>query len=393
MEQDKAVNTVNMDELITQIGASLTPQMVEAVTKALAAQEPEDKAGYALEDAEGTKSFADYLLCVRHKDTKRITQVYGATKAGKDLTEGSGTAGGYTVPTQFLPQLLEVAAESAVVRPRAFKITMTSDTLQIPVLDQSDAPAAAGKTDFFGGVHAYWTEEGGTKTETEPDFNQIELRARKLAGYTQASDELLADSAIGLEQLLMRLFGGIIGWREDYAFLRGTGAGQPLGVLNSAALVTVNRNTANNVNLDDVARMIRCFLPSSMNGRKGVWLIHPWVLPEIVQLADAAANVVWIPNARETLPMTLFGMPIITCEKLPTLGTTGDVLLADFSYYILGDRQQTAIAASEHYAFINDLITWRFVHRVDGQPWLRAPLYIDTTNQVSPFVALHASTT
>lgn len=390
-----ATATVNTDELVAQIGSAVTPQITAAVLKALAEQEPEQKGlvQEAFEQAEGTKSFADFLLSVRYGKAKRLREVYGSVKAQKDLSEGSGTAGGYTVPPEFLPQLLQTAASEAVVRSRAFKIAMKSNTLQIPVLDQSDAPSAAGYIDFFGGVHAYWTEEAGTKTETEPDFNQIEMRARKLAGYTQVTDELLADSAVGLEQLLMRLFGGIIGWREDYAFLRGTGAGQPLGVLNSGALVTVNRNTANNVNLDDVARMIRCFLPQSMNAGKGVWLMHPWVLPEIVQLADAASNVVWIPNAREKLPMTLFGLPIITTEKLPTLGTTGDLMLCDFSYYIIGDRGQTEIASSEHYAFINDLTTWRFVHRVDGQPWLRAPLYIDTTNQVSPFVALHSSTT
>jgi HK97 family phage major capsid protein len=80
-------------------------------------------------------------------------------------------------------------------------------------------------------------------------------------------------------------------------------------------------------------------------------------------------------------------------EKLPALGSTGDVLLADFSYYIVADRQATTIQASEHYAFTSDLTTWRFVHRVDGQPWLDEPIYIDTSNTVSPFVALSSTTT
>jgi hypothetical protein len=41
-----------------------------------------------------------------------------------------------------------------------------------------------------------------------------------------------------------------------------------------------------------------------------------------------------------------------------------------------------------HYAFTQDLTTWRFVFRTDGQPSLSDPIYIDTANQVSPFVAL-----
>ena len=123
------------------------------------------------------------------------------------------------------------------------------------------------------------------------------------------------------------------------------------------------------------------------------WLIWPTCLPQLVQLADGAGNVVWIANATDGLPMRIFGMPVALTDKNPALGNTGDVILADFGYYVIGDRQATEIAASEHYAFIQDLMTWRFVHRVDGQPWLDGPMYIDNTNQVSPFVALHQDTT
>jgi HK97 family phage major capsid protein len=90
--------------------------------------------------------------------------------------------------------------------------------------------------------------------------------------------------------------------------------------------------------------------------------------------------------------MTLYGLPIIFSEKLPALGTQGDILLADMSYYYILDRGGLAIDASEHYAFVNDLTTWRFVYRTDGQPSLSDPIYIDTTNQVSPFCVLAATT-
>ena len=63
-------------------------------------------------------------------------------------------------------------------------------------------------------------------------------------------------------------------------------------------------------------------------------------------------------------------------------------MLCDFSYYYIYDRSGLEIGMSEHYAFVNDLTTWRFVYRTDGQPCLSDTIYIDTTNQVSPFVAL-----
>jgi hypothetical protein len=36
-------------------------------------------------------------------------------------------------------------------------------------------------------------------------------------------------------------------------------------------------------------------------------------------------------------------------------------------------------------------MTWRFVQRVDGRPWLEAPITLqDGSSQVSPFVVLHS---
>jgi len=80
---------------------------------------------------------------------------------------------------------------------------------------------------------------------------------------------------------------------------------------------------------------------------------------------------------------------VIWSEKNPALGTTGDVMLCDFSYYWIYERGGLAIDTSMHYAFVNDLTTWRFVYRTDGQPSVSDALDIDSAaNQVSPFVAL-----
>jgi HK97 family phage major capsid protein len=87
-------------------------------------------------------------------------------------------------------------------------------------------------------------------------------------------------------------------------------------------------------------------------------------------------------------------MPVVWTEKLPREGTAGDVLLADWSYYLVGDRQATTVDTSIHNKFEYDKTTWRVVHRVDGRPWLSSPLTLaDGTSTVSPFVILGAKTT
>src|SRR6202008_4815900 len=100
---------------------------------------------------------------------------------------------------------------------------------------------SAGVSPFFGGVPAYWTAEAQTRTETEPQFKMMELKANELSVYSVSSNVLLQDAAFGLEKFLMVLFGRAVAWFEEYAFLQGNGVGKPIGMLNCGAAISVNR--------------------------------------------------------------------------------------------------------------------------------------------------------
>jgi HK97 family phage major capsid protein len=293
------------------------------------------------------------------------------------------------VPAEFLPRLIDVVAENSVVRSRATVIPMASKSVQVPVLDVTTAPAS-GDTAFLGGLVARWTEEAASITETEPTFKQLDLTAHELSGYSKVSNALLADNAVGLEALLLSLFGRAIAWYEDYGFLRGNGVGKPLGVLNSGALISVTRSGASAFTLADASNMLGRLLPG-YDPRSTVWAIHPTLLTKLMQLSSTAGNVIWIDNARAKPQMVLFGIPVAVTEKLPALNTLGDVLLLDLRHYLVGDRQQIEIAYSEHVAFLNNQGVWRFVARVDGQPWMRSTVTLsDASSTLSPFVGLAA---
>jgi len=380
--------------IVDGINTNMADSMIKAMQSYHEMQQPAAKgANITVEDAldklDGTKSFGDWLLSVQRDDRKRLKNVYGSVK---DLVEGTGTDGGYLVPEEFLPELIQVGDPyEEVVFPRARKIPGRRRSIRVPVLDQTGTPAANYKIEYYGGVYAHWTAEAGAKTEVEPDFKQLELVAHKLAGYTQSSDELLSNAAIGLDQLLRQLFAGAVRFRRDYAYLRGTGIGQPLGILNSGALLTTLRDVANQISANDIHSMLSIFLPTSIGKPSTMWVASPGTMEFLLALGDGT-NYIWQPDAKGGIPMYLYGIPIMFSEKLPWLGTQGDILLADFSYYYIYDRQGLQIDVSQHYAFVNDLTTWRFVYRTDGQPSLSDPLYIDTTHTISPFVALAATT-
>ena len=308
------------------------------------------------------------------------------------LSEATGTGGGYLVPQEFRNELFDMAAETAVVRPRATVMRMASRSMVVPAVDLTTAPAA-GNTQFFGGVKASWIETDTQKTETEPAFRNIELVAHELSGFTEVGNGLLADSGTALGPFLNNAFAGAINWYEDYAFLQGTGSGQPLGILNSPCLkTTAARKTGGSPDTDfdlgDAAMMLTGLLPASHGSNSTVWIMNIGVLDALVQMSDGT-NVVWIPNARQTLPMSLFGIPIIFTEKTPVSGTKGDVILADLSYYWIGDRQDSEISASIHANFTKNQTVWRFSHRVDGQAALNNVITLsDGAETVSPFVVL-----
>lgn len=351
------------------------------------------------------KSFGDWLVNVailttgkgdRTAAAKRLEEVYTSTFAPWQkvaLAESSGVSGGYTVPPDFYQQLLQIAAESEIMRPRAFIQPMASATLQFPYLDITTAQSA-GNTPFFGGVIANWTAEAQTRTETEPKFKMMELKAQELSGYSVSSNVLLQDAAFGLEKFLMQIFGLAVGWYEDYAFLQGNGVGKPLGILNAPATIAATRNTTSQIKYADVATMLSKFLPASISAGRGIWCASPTTITYLFQLADTSGRSLFVSvdqGAVKAPTWKLLGLPLLMTEKLPALGNTGDLMLIDPSLYVIGDRMALEVAASEHVNFLQNQMTWRFVQRVDGRPWLDNYITLqDGSTTVSPFVILHS---
>src|SRR5258708_34253324 len=82
--------------------------------------------------------------------------------------------GGFLVPEEFLSDLLMLALESAVIRPRATVIPMGSQTLALPAVDDT-----SHATTIFGGIQTYWVDESSAPTETSAKFAQVKLDAKK----------------------------------------------------------------------------------------------------------------------------------------------------------------------------------------------------------------------
>lgn len=361
-------------------------------------------------DEKGTKfkSFGDFLTAIRNFRVNRslderlafIDKDGKVEKTAGHMEIGEDSQGGFLVPEVYRADLQMIALENSIVRTNGATIIppIKTDSVKIPyVNDVSHA------TTVFGGVQALWTAEREEKTETKPTFGQMELVPKKLAGLTYTSNELLADSAIALEPLIKRMFGSAWGYFEDLAFLAGNGVGQPLGILNCGCLKVVNRNTVMRVLFEDLREMFACML--SPSHPYAIWVINRGVLPDLIGMTAqdlapvAATNPIWINRnmgAENPIPGRIFGRPFFITEKVPGLGTQGDIGYFDMRYYFIFDRQPITIDVSTHVAFETDETCWRFVLRVAGQCW--PPTTLTPRNAaapvttISPFVVLGAAT-
>jgi HK97 family phage major capsid protein len=305
----------------------------------------------------------------------------------RNLGENFGDTGGFLVPEEFRPDLMQIPIENSVVRPRAFTMPMASNTLRIPsIRDTSHA------SNLFGGVSASWGSEGEdvSSSTNQPAFGQVVLDAKKLTGYSVISNELVQDSALAVDTLLSRLFGQAISYFEDVAFINGTGAGQPQGILNSDCLISVAKETgqaATTILKENLDKMYSRMLPSSLGN--SVWIAHNDTFPQLASLSQAVGTgggPVWVSNVAGGPPNSIYGRPIIFTE---TLGTVGDIMFVDLSYYLIGDRQALTTSASPHVRFTTMETVFLFSERLDGRMWLDSALTPrNGSNTVSPAVAL-----
>jgi len=289
----------------------------------------------------------------------------------KAMTEGTDPLGGFLVPEEFAAEVVRYATEVAIVRPRARVLGMARDVLTLPKLDQT--------TDHFGGVTLKWIGEAETKMETSPVLGRITLNAKKLTGLTYVSDEFLADSAVNVANFLVSLFGEAMAYEEDKQFLTGTGVAKPFGIISGGT--TVSRVTANKIKYADIIAMFKT-LPAwaqanavwitTLAGLEQLLLIRSGVYDGAkvdetkgVPLITATGPISGIAGA---LPMTILGKPILLTDKLPAVGSKGDLIYADLSWYYIGDRGVLEVASSIHLRFATDETTIRFIKRVDGQP-------------------------
>ena len=288
----------------------------------------------------------------------------------KLLSEGVDTAGGYLVPEEFNAIMIMYDTEPTGIWQRATVWPMKGEKISFPKLLQNP-DVDDNNFDHFAGVTFAWTEEGGTKQETQPEFGLVEMIVHELAGYTEITNTLLDDSVINLMNYLTNIFRAAWYWITDKSFIDGTGGKKPLGIINDPQVLTVNRQAANDVQIDDLLNM-DSKLPAVFD-QSAVWFYSKKVRAKIrgQKVSNSSKELVLqetYSDIAQGYVSNLLGRPAILMDgKIPALGSLGDVILGDWKWYYIGFRQDFSMDSSRHYVFRNNRTALRCSGRVDGQ--------------------------
>ena len=300
----------------------------------------------------------------------------------------SNPYGGFTVPDKLNPTIIKIDPE---VNPMAGRTTMFNMTLP-----KESYPARVDKThtsSVSGGLTVSRSIETQYSASSKIEMEQINFNATPLDGHAFATRQVLDYSLESWSQIITSGFDDEFESKLVKERISGTGAGMYLGVLNSDATVSQAKLTG------QVAKTIEAENVQNMRSRcykygRAIWLANHDCYPELAKMSitvGTGGELVYQPSVVEDRPDFLLGRPIFYTEYCKTLGTVGDLILANWGEYWEGSLGGEGVksAQSIHVRFLEAETTFKFWKENDGKPsWLTYLTPAESSTTLSPFVTL-----
>lgn len=306
------------------------------------------------------------------------------------MLSGTDTAGGFSVPEPLAAAWLDTSLESEIIRPRATVWPMESASRKVVGWDASDRTGG----ELFGGFAMEFISEAGAGTPQTGKLRLIELHAHKGAIFCDISNELREDGQ-GFEAQLQNAMQLSIGYGLDKYLIGGNGSGQPMGIRNDPAKITVSKETiqpADTIQYDNLVKMYGRMYPAGRS--RAVWLCNHTTLPALMRMVFTYGESdtffpVFQPSASAD-GLSIFGRPVVLTSHLPVLGDLDDIMFVDLSQYAVGIRRDLRLEKSNIPGWQNDLMSYRVMIRFDGMGTWNDVLTPENGDTLSWCVSLEA---
>lgn len=245
----------------------------------------------------------------------------------KALTVATDANGGYLAPEEFGSELIKLLREFSPLRQYARVVNISASEIKYPRR--------------VTGTAATWVSEIGDRTETGMTFEQITLTPFELATFTDISNQLLADNSYGLEGELLTDYAESFGITEGAAFLKGTGIGQPKGLMTAAGIPEIKTGVAASFPTTNPADVIigMYHAIATTHAHNGVWIMNRKTLGTIRTWKDSTGRYLVLDPITVGGASTLLGRPIVEVPDMDDIGAGKfPILFGDLSGYRIVDR-------------------------------------------------------
>jgi HK97 family phage major capsid protein len=314
----------------------ITSEKVDRINKAvdelmLKARRPGLSAEKMAEPSEHKRAFDSYV---------RKGEAHGLSALeAKAMSVGSGTDGGYLVPSQTEAEIARLLSKASPMRSIA-DVRQSSTTLYKKPF--ATAGAATG-----------WIGEVAARPQTaSPTLAELQFPAMELYAMPAATQALLDDSIVNLDEWLAREVETVFAEQETDAFINGDGVTKPKGFLNYTKVAQaswvwgstgyiatgVAGGFAASNPTDKLVDVIYALKAGyRQNGR---WMLNRTTQAQIRKFKDAQGNYLWQPAATPDGNASLLSFPVVESEYMPDIATDSHAIaFGDFKRgYLIVDR-------------------------------------------------------
>lgn len=331
---------------------------------------------------QGFASEADWFHAIRIAAAnpslidRRLTAAQAA--ATTFANEGSGPEGGWAQPAEYSKEIIEAVMGAATLLGRMRPLPSSSNIYQIPV----DETTQHGTT----GVQAAKTAEGAAATVSNLALQARVVQLYKAVSIVNVTEELATDNPATvayINRVMARQLNGVV----ERWLLRGTGLGEPLGILSAPALVSVaaesSGNTSGTLIRKNLSKCSGRLLPGFDN--EAFWVLSPSARIEVEDLLLTAGGNTG-RDIMQGFQGTLLGKPYVTSMEAQPVGTAGDAtVVAPSGFLTLVRAGGIQMQATIYFYFDQGLQTLRAYLRIGQVPLLSTAVVpkLDTSTTLS----------
>lgn len=266
-------------------------------------------------DGEYKSAFMRYVAKGAEQDVQGLQ--------AKDMRVISDQQGGYMVPTEISDRIVSRQFEATPMRQLATVMSISSEAVEM-LRDTNEA-------------EAQWVSELGSRDDTDQGaIGRIRIPVHELHAQPKATQKLLDDAMVNVEEWLVSRVSNKFARRENTAFVGGDGVGQPRGFLSYTTQATADESRSWGV-LEHVATGSDGAFSSS-NGAdvlitlmnklragylpKATWLMPRSIVDAIRKFKESGTGAyIWQPSLQAGSPATLLGYPIVLAEDMPAMSS------------------------------------------------------------------------